>query len=132
MMDEKSKNRYNRIGRNISATQPRKIKTNVPNPTESDYRIGYILRYFIQKTNDVSSPIYEVSNSTYNLLLTKPIYRGVSLKWRIAGPKETQYDNEGRIVDKSVSESNRIAIRLVSDRMKNLKLHLPNLLQFYK
>ena len=129
---DKSIERYNRIAKGINKTKPKKINTYVPQPNDSDYNVGYILRFFIQKTNDDSSPIFEIDNGTFNSLKSKPIYKGVSLKWRITGPKETQYDNEGRIVDKSVSESNRIAIRLVSDRMKNLKLHLPNLLQFYK
>jgi len=54
------------------------------------------------------------------------------LKWRISGPIEQQYDSTGTIIDKAVSESNNIAIKLVSDKIPNLKLYLPNLSQFYK
>lgn len=131
-MNNKDIQRYRSISRVGINTQTRKIKTTIPTPNESDYRIGYVLRFFIQKTNDNSSPIYEVSNSTYNSLLSRPIYKGVILKWRISGPKQTQYDNEGRILNRSVSDSNRIAIKLESDKMPNLKLYLPNLLQFHK
>ena len=131
-MNNKDIQRYRRISRVGINNQTRKINTTIPTPNESDYSIGYVLRFFIQKTNDNSSPIYEVSNSTYNSLLSRPIYKGVILKWRISGPKQTQYDNEGRILNRSVSDSNRITIKLESDKMPNLKLYLPNLLQFHK
>ena len=124
--------RYRKLNGGSTNTKPTKIKTVVPNPTEDDYSIGYILRFFIQKTNDNISPIYEVDNPTYNYLNSKPLYKGVLIKWRISGPNETKYDNNGNIVDKSVSESNRISIQLSSDKMPNLKLYLPNLLQFHK
>jgi hypothetical protein len=54
------------------------------------------------------------------------------LKWRISGPKETQYRENGDVFDVSVSESNRRAIKLVYEKIPTLKLYLPNLLQFYK
>jgi hypothetical protein len=39
------------------------IKTDIPNPSESDYNRGFIKRYFVQKTNDKGSPIFEISQS---------------------------------------------------------------------
>ena len=124
--------RYRKLNGGSTNTKPTKIKTVVPKPTEEDYRIGYILRFFIQKTNDNSSPIYEVDNPTYNYLNSKPLYKGVILKWRISGPLSTTFDSNGNVLNKSVSESNRISLKLVSDKMPNLKLYLPNLLQFHK
>jgi hypothetical protein len=56
----------------------------------------------------------------------------VDVKWRIRGPLEAEVNDSGTVIQKSVSESNRIAIRLVGHLMPNLKLYLPNLLQFYK
>ena len=108
------------------------IKTHIPTPTDSDYGRGFIKRYFIQKTNDKGSPIYEVSTNNIGKYKANPLYIAVELKWRIKGPKQTQYDDVGNITDKSVSESNRIAIKLVADKIPNLKLYLPNLLQFHK
>ena len=107
-----------------------KITTLIPNPTESDYDNGFIRRYFIQKGNDKSSPILEVSRREYEKMVKKPLYIGVSIKWRISGPiAETMLDS---VLDKGVRESNRIAISLVSDKMPNLKIYLPNLLQFHE
>ena len=39
---------------------------------------------------------------------------------------------EGNLINKSVKESNRVSLRLTSKKIPNLKLYLPNLLQFYK
>lgn len=97
-----------------------------------DYRRGFVKRYFIQKTNDKGSPIYEISQRDRNRFITNSLYTIVELKWRIKGPMETQYDSVGNITDKAVSESNRISIKLVSHLIPTLKLYLPNLLQFYK
>ena len=108
------------------------IKTYIPKPVDADYIRGFITRCFIQKTNDKGSPIYEISFKNSSKYKRNPLYTVVELKWRIRGPKETKYNNEGNIIDKSVSESNRIAIKLVSHLIPNLKLYLPNLLQFYK
>ena len=131
-MDKNSISRYRKLNAGRTNTRPSKISTHIPQPTESDYRIGYILRFFVQQTNDNASPIYEVTNSEYNYLTSKPLYKGIILKWRISGSKQIKYDNNGNVIDKSVSESNRIAIELEKRKMPNLKLYLPNLLQFHK
>ena len=124
-------NRYKKISRNKIRVRYN-IETHIPNPSDKDYTRGYIRRYFVQKINDKGSPIYEVDSKTKSYYGSKPHYTAVSLRWRIFGPKEQQYDSTGTIIDKSVSESNRIAIKLVAYEIPNLKLYLPNLLQFYK
>lgn len=122
--------RYNSI--NKKPLVEKKIVTFIPTPDDSDYKRGYVVRYFIQKTNDKGSPIYEVKRNHVGNYSKNPLYTTASLRWRISGPKTTQYDDEGNIFDRAVSESNRIAIKLVGDKIPNLKLYLPNLLQFYK
>ena len=108
------------------------VKTHFPKLNESDYNRGFITRYFVQKSNDTNSPIYEISSSSFSSYNNNPFFIVSSVRWRIVGPKETVYDEDGSIVDKSVSESNRISINLQSKKIPNLKLYLPNLLQFYK
>lgn len=123
--------RYRRIQTSESSgTTNIKIFTHVPTPTESDYQIGFIRRYFVQKENDKLSPIFEVSLPEYEKMITKPLYIGVFVKWRISGPiSELESDS---VIDIGVRESNRIAISLVSDKMPDLVNYLPNLLQFHK
>jgi hypothetical protein len=122
--------RYNQI---VKRT-PKEVSISAYLPVlkDVDYRRGFVKRYFIQKTNDKSSPIYEISSKDKNRFITNALYTIVDLKWRIKGPIETQYDDIGNITDKAVSESNRISVKLVSHMIPTLKLYLPNLLQFYK
>ena len=63
---------------------------------------------------------------------SKAYYTTTLLKWRISGSLEESYDMGGNLINKSVKESNRISIKLASENIPNLKLYLPNLLQFYK
>ena len=48
-----------------SDNSPRILDTFVPNPTDSDYKKGYITRFFIQKSNDKTSSVYEVSSQNF-------------------------------------------------------------------
>tara|TARA_B100000780_G_scaffold198866_1_gene140678 strand:- start:893 stop:1279 length:387 start_codon:yes stop_codon:yes gene_type:complete len=123
--------RYNII-RKDSTTIDFNVTTHIPVITEKDIKRGYITRYFIQKTNDKGAPIYEVNRSTNSYYSSKPHFMSVKLRWRITGPMEVQYDSIGTIIEKPVSESNRISIKMVAYEIPNLKLYLPNLLQFYK
>ena len=124
------KNRYNEIIK--TPIIEKEIKAYLPQLTDKDYQRGYVRRYFLQKTNDKGSPIFELSQSKKGQFLSNPLYTVVDIKWRIRGPKEVVYGDSGLIRDKSVSGSNMIAIKLVSHLIPNLKLYLPNLLQFYK
>jgi hypothetical protein len=124
-------NRYNKISKNKLSIRYN-IKAHIPTPNKKDYVRGYITRYFIQKMNDKGSPIYEVDIQTKLYYGSKPQFSTVQLKWRLSGPKTPKYDSKGIMIDKSVSESNRIAIKLNAKEIPNLKLYLPNLLQFYK
>jgi hypothetical protein len=129
-MDNNKK--YSNLKINSLFTLNSDIETHFPTPIESDYKRGWITRYFIQKTNDKSSTIYETNYSQYSKILSNALYTGVIVRWRISGPIATQYDSSGNVLDKGVRESNRIAISLVSDKIPNLKFYLPNLLQFHK
>ncbi len=122
--------RYKRINDSIeNDMRDIKISTFIPDPKKLDYESGYIRRYFVQKGNDQSSPIYEVSLTEYERILTKPLYIGVNIKWRISGPISESLSDT--VLDKGVRESNRIAISLVRDKIPNLQFYLPNLLQFH-
>lgn len=108
------------------------INTYVPVPTDDDYNIGYIRRYFAQRSNDTAAPIYEISSSEYSRIRTTPYFKVVQIRWRISGPLNEVINDMGKVIDKGVRQSNLISISLVRDEMPNLKLYLNNLLQFYK
>lgn len=108
------------------------ISAYIPTPTEIDYKRGYIRRFFAQRSNDKTSPIIEISSDSFNRIGRSTIYRVVTLRWRIKGPKQMIFNKKGDVSDKGVSYSNSKAIDLVSNDIPNLKLYLPNLYQFYK
>ena len=70
--------RYNNILENDTKDfRIGKLRTTVPSPTETDYKIGYIQRYFIQKINDEGSYIYEVTKHYFNSIVS--VYNNNSL-----------------------------------------------------
>ena len=97
-----------------------KVTAFIPNPIEKDYFKGYIVRYFVQKANDINSVIYEVSKSKYSNITSSDLYTNVSLDWRLIGdPSE-------------IKKSNITSLRIASVDIPKIGLYLPNLLQFYK
>jgi len=55
-------------------------------PTESDYRIGEVTRYFTQKANDTSQPVFEVSKQDFEN--QSKSYEYTSFQWVISGLKQ--------------------------------------------
>ena len=96
------------------------IITHLPTPTENDYKRGYIVRYFVQKANDINSPIYEIKQKAISKLSNNSFYKTTSLDWRLVGSVE------------DVKKSNSESIRIASERITKIQLYLPNLLQFHK
>jgi len=107
-------------------------QTIVPNPNDDDYKVGFIVRYFVQKRNDENAHIFEVNQNEYQKLKNNPHWKVMDLKWRIKGPQTATYKMDGNIDDKGVTNSNKAAITRASYSLKNIALYLPNILQFYK
>ena len=67
-------------------------------PTESNYRIGEITRYFTQVANDETKPIFEISAKDFGN--QNSLYRYTEFQWRISGTKEeVTRDNQITIYD---------------------------------
>jgi len=107
-------------------------KTIVPSPTDDDYLNGVIDRYFTQKVNDTNGFVYEINLNTYNELKLNPYWAIENIKWRLSGPLDSVYDENGKIIDKGVRNSNIASIAEGQKNIKNLNLYLINNLQFYK
>jgi hypothetical protein len=106
--------------------------TIVPTPTEDDYSIGSIDRYFTQKANDVNGFVYEISLDTFQKLNENPNWNVEILRWRISGPLNVVYNEKGDIIDKGIINSNKTSLYIASTILKNIGLYLPNVTQFYK
>jgi hypothetical protein len=107
-------------------------KTFVPSPEEEDYENQFINRYFCQKANDENGFIFEINQDTFNELEHNPYWKTAEMRWRIFGPIEPVYDTNGKLIDKGVKESNTGSITIITSKIKNIRLYLPNPLQFYK
>ena len=123
---------YKDVANNLDIFKIEIPKTIVPSPDSSDYELGFIRRYFAQKANDIYGHIYEINEEVYSELQESPFWKVEDMKWRISGPLTTIYNDDGSVYDVGVSSSNNASIRLVSSKLKNIGLYLPNLLQFYK
>ena len=106
--------------------------TIVPSPSEEDYEIGSIDRYFAQKANDINGFVYEINLDTFGKLNENPNWNVEIVRWRISGPLNEVYNNLGTLTDKGVINSNKAAIFIASTTLKNIGLYLPNFLQFHK
>jgi hypothetical protein len=79
-----------------------------PQPLESDYQKGYIIRYFTKKENNIGYVI-EISQDEYNSIVNGTadydisIYQTVTILWKLTGPLNTirlsQYDIRAGIID---------------------------------
>ena len=94
------------------------INTFCPTPTENDYKMGFIKRYFAQRTNDKSGYIYEISEAVYGTLLTNPFFTVLTLRWKITG------------TDEELKESNFNSVKIGMQRIPLIIKYLPNYLQF--
>jgi len=67
-------------------------------PSESDYRIGEITRYFTQKANDKTQPIFEINKETFDN--QNSLYNYTLFQWKISGlKKDVERDNTRTIRD---------------------------------
>ena len=123
---------YKDVVKNSKLFEIKYPDTIVPTPSESDYKLGFIRRYFTQKAVDISGHVYEISESTYSDYVTNPFWISTDMKWRISGPIEPTYKDNGEIDDRGIRYSNKAAINGATSKLKNIGLYLPNLVQFYK
>jgi len=107
-------------------------QTIVPSPTSSDYELGFIMRYFVRRANDLNGFIYEIDEDIFESYKDKPFWLIAELKWRITGPLDIVYKSNGDIDDRGVVNSNKTSIMYTSKVLPNISLYLPNILQFYK
>ena len=112
--------RYKQIAKTGTTFDEKRISPHVPTPTELDYDRGYIVRYFIQKANDVKARITEVDYIGYKKFVGDAFYTTVSLDWKIKGS------------DEEIKECNFKSIKTGIDKIPLLQSYLPNLIQFKK
>ena len=66
-------------------------------PSDSDYRIGTITRYFAQKANNTEDDLFEISEEDSQN--TNPLFRYLSFEWRISGTRQEVFRDNKRTID---------------------------------
>jgi hypothetical protein len=74
---------YVNIGNNTRVDYPKPFSSS---PSDGDYKIGEIIRYFTQQANDSSKPVFEIDKKTFNT--TNSLFNYVSFTWKISGLKQ--------------------------------------------
>jgi len=69
--------------------------------TQTDYELGYVMRYFVQKRNNPFLTIQEIDGPQYNTLnnrnrpgISSLIWNNVEIKWTIKGVYATQLNQQ--------------------------------------
>lgn len=80
----------------------------IPALDASDYSLGFINRYFVQKRTTPMSTIVEISESQFNMIgskqsrkyLNSKIYNGLKVRWLISGNERyVEHTNKKNILD---------------------------------
>jgi len=100
----------------------------LPNPTENDYRIGFIDRYVVGRVNTTS--ITEVSSDVYDTIIN-PLYKKSQFRWKIAGSLNSKYSNK-ILLQEGVIEYNKKQIVNLNNIIPGSKDLFTNYTQFYK
>jgi len=106
-------------------------KAYFPNPTQHDYNIGFVKRYFTQRRGTSGSPIFEINADVYSDYSNTTYWNGVEINWKITGNLEDKYMDNGTYIP-SVKTINRLAIIEAAKKLPDIELYLVNLTQFHK
>lgn len=84
-----------------------------PQPTEADYKRGYIIRYFTKKENERGF-IIEISDSEYKSILGGTadydisVYQTCKILWKITGPLNSQRKSQYNVIPGIIDTNKRL------------------------
>ena len=125
----------NLIYKNITKTDVSNFTAPVyyfPVLSETDYSNGTVTRYFVQRNNLTNSllTIIEVSKDQYSTLsktgsgINNNLYRGISIPWKLTGPKNDVFDQNQTRVTPGVEDTNRRVVEINDLKMPGLLKYL--------
>ena len=86
-------------------------------PSDSDYRIGTITRYFAQKANNTEDDLFEISEEDSQN--TNPLFRYLSFEWRISGTRQEVFRDNQRTIDSLIQE---VGNKTLENKLRPLRL----------
>jgi hypothetical protein len=106
-----------------------------PTITDADKAVGVIKRYFARPSNLSFGEIYEINETTYNQLATAPIFKTLSISWKIKGSLDDKNSltDSGEVIKLYVGviTANRNSIQQNEYKMPGLKDKLTNYTQYW-
>ncbi len=84
-----------------------------PQPTEQDYRKGYLIRYFTKKENERGF-VTEISQDEYNSIVNGTadydisIYQTTTILWKLTGPLNTTRQSQYNIIPGIIDTNKRL------------------------
>ena len=102
--------------------------TFLPNPTDKDYKVGYIERYVVSKIN--YNEITEVSSDVYSKMDSN-FFKKAKFKWKITGVLNNKYDGK-MLLQQGVIEFNKKQVEQINTIIRGANDVFSNLTQFYQ
>jgi len=117
----------------LDIVQSSKPNPAVVQPTDKDRTNGYFTRYFASKVND--DEIIEITLNDFKNIgsengLDGNLYKVFSLRWKIAGPVNDEFDLLGNVTESGILDTNIRTINLKSQIYPSLKQTITDFLEF--
>jgi len=113
-------------------TEPNPI---IIEPTDLDYDLGYIDRFFVEKSINVEKYPTEIDNKQYQKYNTAEninggLYLVVILKWKLTGSLRDRRDAKGNLIERGIYEHNALEVEKGSRQIPNLNYIIKNYIEF--
>jgi hypothetical protein len=92
---------------------PGKPNSYYPQPTEQDYKKGYVIRYFTKKENEKGF-VTEISQDEYNTIINGTadyditIYQTTTILWKLTGPLNSTRMSQYNIIPGIIDTNKRL------------------------
>jgi hypothetical protein len=106
-----------------------------PRPTEADYKVGKITRYFARQRNGTTFRLMEINQATYNAFTSgvgdanTSLWKVVSIFWQISGPLYNEKVNNITTRAGIINTNQRI-LNTTEPNFIGIKQYLTDLKQF--
>ncbi len=104
--------------------------TKKPNPTDEDYQVGKMTRFFVKKNTSPNFPIYEVDREQYDKFTNNAFYTTTFITWSITGKPYTFADQQNYSVA-GAYELNKIELMSAENEIPGISNIVQNLLEFF-
>lgn len=109
-----------------------------PQPTEDDYKVGFMTRYFMKRRTDDYTKVTEISPIDYNKnfkftsgAIDTNIYVAVKINWKISGPLYNNFQDP-HFPKPGIIETNKKLVKIKEQVIPGLSLFITDYSKFSK